>query len=134
MANPLFAPMTQVERQKVYDPDTMTWVAMVQPSGGTVGTDVNVTNMIPAVETGLAKEVTLQAIADALGAGATAIRFDGAASPILYLGVADAGSINSAAVWQITRFDVTSGVTQTYADGDALYNNVWDNRGSLSYS
>jgi len=60
MAN-INAALTRVERQKVYDPDTMTWVAMTQPGGGGGG-DVHVTNMIPAVETGLAKDVTLLAV------------------------------------------------------------------------
>jgi len=132
MAANIFAALSRVEQQKVYDPDTMTWVAMVQPGSSGTGTDVNVTNMIPAVETGLAKDVTLQELVDVLAQ--TALQFDASASPILYLGAAAPGSATSSAVWQITRFDVTSGVSQTYADGNVNFDNVWDNRASLSYS
>lgn len=132
MAANIYAALSRVEQQKVYDPGTMTWVAMVQPGGGGVSTDVNVTNMIPAVETGLAKEVTLQSLVDLLDN--TTLQFDSSASPTLYLGVAVPGSATSAAAWQITKFDVSSGVVQTYADGDANFDNVWDDRASLSYS
>lgn len=132
MATNIFAALSRVEQQKVYDPGTMTWVAMVQPGSGGTATDVNVTNMIPAVETGLAKETTLQELVDLFGS--TALQFDSSASPILYLGVAVPGSATSASVWQITRFDVTSGVVQTYADGNSTFDNVWDDRASLSYS
>lgn len=132
MAATIFAALSRVEQQKVYDPGTMTWVAMVQPGSGGTASDVNVTNMIPAVETGLAKETTLQSLVDLLDN--TALQFDSSASPILYLGVAVPGTATSASTWQITRFDVTSGVSQAYADGDANFDNVWDDRASLSYS
>jgi hypothetical protein len=56
----------------------------------------------------------------------------------LYIGVADAGALTSEAVWQIRRMTITSGatpdVTVLWADGDTAADNIWDNRGSLSYS
>lgn len=125
---PIFAAPSRVEIQKVYDPDTMTWVAMTQPSGG-AGGDVNVTNMIPAVETGLAKEATLQELV-----ANRALRVDAATSTVIYVGAADPGALDSAAVWQIVKFDTTTGVVQTFADGNDNFDNVWDNRVSLSYS
>lgn len=38
----------------------------------------------------------------------------------------------SQSVWKITR--ITFPVTVEYADGDTNFNNIWDNRLSLSYS
>lgn len=135
MARPIFAAPSRVEKQKVYNPSTMMWEAMTQPSGGSGGS-VTVTNMVPAVETGLAKEVTLQSIDAGIAAlaGEFATRVDTSASPLIYLGLAAPGSASSAAVWQVTRFDTTVGVIQTYADGNTNFDNIWDNRASLSYS
>lgn len=53
---------------------------------------------------------------------------------IIYLGYADPGTATSSASWKIKRIDVTSGAISTWADGNVLYDNVWDNRVSLSYS
>lgn len=51
-----------------------------------------------------------------------------------YVGYAPAGSLGSQAVWQIMRIDTSSGDKVEYADGDTLFNNIWDNRASLNYS
>lgn len=53
---------------------------------------------------------------------------------IEYVGKAEPGTATSAASWQIKRLDQTTGLIITYADGDINYDNVWDNRESLSYS
>lgn len=50
----------------------------------------------------------------------------------VYMGWAIPGSAEADAVWRIARVD-TSG-NKLYADGDALYNNIWNNRASLSYA
>ena len=51
-----------------------------------------------------------------------------------YIGLADVGSVTSAPVWQIKKLDVTTGVSVIWADGNVNFDNVWDNRTSLSYS
>jgi hypothetical protein len=54
-----------------------------------------------------------------------------------YQGYALPGTATSAAAWQITRStkDGSGNVTAVlFADGNDLYDNVWDNRASLSYS
>lgn len=54
-----------------------------------------------------------------------------------YVGRAAPDSATSAAVWQILRIteDSSAGTTATaYADGNTNFDNVWDNRASLSYS
>lgn len=63
-----------------------------------------------------------------------ATRLDDSADPIIYIGKAPVGSDEGDAVWQISKLDTSSGVITTWADGDASFNNVWDDRASLSYS
>lgn len=63
-----------------------------------------------------------------------AVRYEEASSTITYIGDATAGSATSAASWRIKRMDTTAGIAVTWADGDTDFNNVWDNRASLSYS
>ena len=63
-----------------------------------------------------------------------ALRFDASALPILYLGEAFIGASPAEAVWRITRYDVTApAVVQTWADGNAGFAHVWNDRATLSY-
>lgn len=66
---------------------------------------------------------------------ALAVRLDDATTPgITYVGKAPLGATPSASVWQIAKLDTSSGLIKTWADADALYDNVWNNRASLTYS
>lgn len=51
-----------------------------------------------------------------------------------YVGYAPSGSLDSQTVWQIMRIDTSAGDKVEYADGNALFDNVWANRASLTYS
>ena len=53
----------------------------------------------------------------------------------VYIGDAVPGTAESAANWRIKKI-VFSGTdsTTTFADGDSAFDNIWDNRASLSYS
>ena len=63
------------------------------------------------------------------------IKIDEADSATTYIGLAPFGSATSSSVWQIQKIGESATVTTvTYADGDDSYNNVWDDRASLSYS
>ena len=55
---------------------------------------------------------------------------------VTYRGDALPGTATSSATWRVTRMTMQSdGDTEVlYADGDDLFNNIWDNRLSLSYS
>jgi len=50
-----------------------------------------------------------------------------------YVGYAEPGTATSSASWHIQRINATTGDT-LFADGNTIYDNVWDNRTSLSYS
>ena len=55
-----------------------------------------------------------------------------------YIGRAVPGSLTSAAVWSISKSVIETGLdndtSQTWADGDADADNIWDDRLTLSYS
>lgn len=51
----------------------------------------------------------------------------------IYYGVAAVGSSTASAVWRVFRETESSG-TILYADGNANFDNVWDNYASLTYS
>jgi hypothetical protein len=65
-----------------------------------------------------------------------AVRFDQYDATTGYLGEAVPGVATSAASWRVKKlvFGVDGDVDVTYADGDANFNNVWDDRASLTYS
>lgn len=63
-----------------------------------------------------------------------ATRIDDSADPIIYIGKAPIGTTNSDATWQVSKLDTSSGLVKTWADGDADFNNVWDDRTSITYS
>jgi hypothetical protein len=65
---------------------------------------------------------------------ATRIATDTGDSNITYIGKAQIGEATSAESWQIQKIDETDGTVITWADGDDSFNNIWDNRESLSYS
>jgi hypothetical protein len=51
-----------------------------------------------------------------------------------YIGKAPIGTATSSATWQVAKLATSSGLIKTWADGNASYDNIWDNRASLSYS
>lgn len=65
---------------------------------------------------------------------------DETVSDTIYIGEALPGTATSTAAWRIQRLIFTSGIggtediSKTWADGNALFDNIWDNRLSLSYS
>ena len=51
-----------------------------------------------------------------------------------YVGRALPGSTTASARWQISRIVVAGGTTTvTWADGNITYDNIWNNRASLTY-
>jgi len=52
-----------------------------------------------------------------------------------YLGYADAGSLTSASVWGIKKIiEISNDVSITWADGNTNFDNIWDNRLTLTYA
>ena len=63
-----------------------------------------------------------------------AVRVDEASATVTYVGHAKPGTATSSALWRVKKIDSTTGTVITFADGDDLFDNVWDNRASLTYS
>jgi hypothetical protein len=102
------------------------------------GLDVDVTRLPTKDPAGVARDPrtdtvgTLQAVM-----GLLKIRVDDAGSGITYVGEAQPGASLAAAVWRIKRITDSGSPTDTdvdWADGDINFDNIWNNRASLSYS
>jgi hypothetical protein len=51
-----------------------------------------------------------------------------------YVGIAPIGTAAGTALWQIKKIDETSGMIITWADANSNFDNIWNNRASLTYS
>jgi hypothetical protein len=115
--------------QYVWDTATLTWIKQVQSSSTGTSADVNITNTsIPVTQNG---SWTVNTIAPVYSK-----RYDQVNDTLAYLGDAVVGSSMSSSVWRIQKLDfgATGSVTITFADGNTNFDNVWNNRASLSYS
>lgn len=64
-----------------------------------------------------------------------AVRIDEVDVTTSYIGKAEPGSVEGNAVWQIQRLTVSGTITSVeWAGGIDAFDNVWDQRASLSYS
>jgi hypothetical protein len=60
---------------------------------------------------------------------------DEASASVTYIGYSDLGTSQTSPLWRITRTTIIGTVTITkYADGDMLYDNIWVDRVTLTYS
>ena len=61
---------------------------------------------------------------------------DEVSGSLTYQGWSGIGSNTGSTVWKIQEIATAGGsvTTITWADGNALYDNVWDDRASLTYS
>ena len=58
-----------------------------------------------------------------------------AAGVYIYTGAAAAGAATSAAVWQVKRLDTSDAeLPDIFANGSTKFDQVWDDRATLSYS
>jgi len=63
-----------------------------------------------------------------------AVRLDEVSSTLSYVGHAAVGTIDSDSDWRIMKLEKTGNITSTtYADGDENFDNVWNDRASLTY-
>jgi len=73
--------------------------------------------------------VSLEQRSDTLGS----LKLDQPIPTLVYVGEATFAAPTSSALWRIKKIDTTVGVSITWADGNAHYDNVWDDRTFLNY-
>jgi hypothetical protein len=62
-------------------------------------------------------------------------RLDTISDSLMYKGEAAAGSLESAAVWRISRISIINDdINEVWADGNTNFDNVWVDRLSISYT
>ena len=104
----------------------------------TDGTDIATITEIDgkkAVDVNIAS-ITLSAGDDSIEVRSlpSAVRLDDyTTANVTYIGEAVVGASTAAAVWRIKKMNETTGVSITFADSDSNFDNVWDNRASLTY-
>ena len=63
------------------------------------------------------------------------IRVDDATATVTYVGEAVIGSTEASSVWRIKKLETIGSILYiTWADGNQSFDNIWDNRASLSYT
>lgn len=62
------------------------------------------------------------------------LRYDQVDATTAYLGLAAIDSLSSNPVWQIKKLDYTTGVIIRWADGNSNFDNVWDDRATITYT
>lgn len=74
--------------------------------------------------------MSIEQRSDSLGS----LKLDQVTSTLFYVGEATFAASPSSAIWRIRKIDTTSGVDVKWADGNSNYDNVWDDRTSLTYA
>ena len=87
--------------------------------------------MSSALPSSASTETTLQTIA--FGGTQFALRL-ATVGDIDYVGEAAVNTLDSAASWRIKRVDSSSGTVIKWADGNASFDNVWDNGAGTDYT
>lgn len=91
---------------------------------------VQVDVLSSALPTAASTETTLQTIS--FGGSKFALRLATVGS-VDYVGEAAIGSATSSAVWRVKKVDSTTGISITWA-GTGIFNQIWDNYASLTYT
>lgn len=115
----------------VYDVGSMGWVAETQSGGGGGGGgggDASAANQVIG-------NASLASIDSKTPLIDYAVRIDDVGGGVSYVGQAASGTPTSASGWKIKRVTDSGGdLVVLFADGNASFNKVWDDRLSLSYS
>lgn len=65
---------------------------------------------------------------------AYAIRLDEVSDTLFYVGKAEVGRLDSGAQWQIVRYTTTGSILKgEYANGSESFDQVWNDRATLTY-
>lgn len=150
-------------RLEVWNPDTLTWDRMTQPDGGGGGGGGGAVTVADGADVALGARAdaawssgsgtviailkAVHAMLDALQIDTASLialaeeaqdytsRLDDAGGGVTYVGKAPAGATPASASWQVKRLTESAGdLTIEFADGNSSFDNVWNDRATLSYS
>ena len=97
---------------------------MFEGGGGTSGGATEVTQ--------LQNKTLLESIDSELSFKGKLLRWDDYSTSDIYLGYADSGSVDANPVWAVKKIEESTGII-TWADGDKSFDNIWDDRLTLTY-
>jgi hypothetical protein len=111
------------------------WFLKLGSGSSSTGTDLTALNTQVAALSLRVTALELE-LASLTANYATQYDQDSSTPTYAYYGRADPGVATSAAAWQIQKltYAADGDVTIQWADGNDSFDNVWDNRASLSYS
>jgi hypothetical protein len=115
----------------LWNVDTLAWEPATKGPG--TGAEVEVVNW-PAVISGSYVPIEGDVNIDSIVQYTTRLAEDSGNPDILYVGQAVPGSSPDNPVWRIKRVNTSSGIIIQWADGNDNFDNIWNNRESLSYS
>lgn len=110
----------------------------------TVQDSLDINNIVSIVGNTITQEIKEELVVVSGQAGPPGIneedmtyakRVDFISDNLLYKGEADVGSLDTSPSWRIRRITLGNDgdVIEEWADGDALFNNIWDSRATLTY-
>lgn len=105
----------------IYNTDTMEWEAQTSANGGSGGSGgaVVISALTSSVET---RDYSQKKMIDEIS------------DNLIYIGESANGSDASDAAWRIKRISTSGTVTTIeWADGNGLFDNIWNDRASLTY-
>ncbi len=127
---------TQITNARIFDKD----VNEALPTTGNIIGDVYISNnglVVVREESFTVNGWVDRGIANSAASivdGHLESRMDDTTDPAwIYFGSAMTGSLNAAAVWVVFRMDTATNNVY-YADGNSNYDNIWDDRATLTYS
>lgn len=98
------------------------------------GDNISISNADGSKKTSITTQGSIQSL-DVNIVADVAIRLDDTSTiNVTYVGYASMGALEAAASWKIKKIDETSGISITWADGNNSFDNIWNNRTSLTYS
>lgn len=132
--------LVSIENESLAVTQSGTWnissITNPLPAGDNNIGNVDIVSLPGTVQADIGAIKTAVEATNAKTTGPVALRFDNAADPVAYKGEATAGTATSAASWRISRITTANdgSVTIEWADGNTNFDNIWNNRTSLSYS
>lgn len=99
------------------------------------GTDQAVTRREHDLTNGAKRVMSVDPFGGIVTEGNFSTRIDEYSDTVTYIGIAQIGTSESVAEWQIKKLTTTGTVVSvTWADGDDVFNNKWSDRLIITYS